>query len=211
MLSGELPYEDKKHEIIGIAFIRDPVDRIISMFRHQINPSYKGGFAKQQNFNDFINDALVKGDSPLLGNGQTNILGGSADESGLEKIEDRIKAGHLILLKSDRFDESCILLEKLFPSDFTNCAYIRYNVSKTKQNVSPEQRAKIKKYMYYDFRLLKIAENYMDRSLAEYFSEKSEIDNYMKDFKKRCRVHKNKQRIYYLLKLIERKLYKIID
>jgi hypothetical protein len=144
MLSGELPYEDKKHEIIGIAFIRDPVDRIISMFRHQINPSYKGGFAKQQNFNDFINDALVKGDSPLLGNGQTNILGGSADESGLEKIEDRIKAGHLILLKSDRFDESCILLEKLFPSDFTNCAYIRLTFQKQSKTYHQSKEQKLK-------------------------------------------------------------------
>ena len=211
MLSGELPYEDKKHEIIGIAFIRDPVDRIISMYRHQINPNYKGGFAKQQDLNDFIDNALVKGNNRLLRNGQTNILGGSADGSGLKKIEDRINKGHLILLRTDRFDESCILLEKLFPSDFTNCAYLRYNVSKNKINISIEQKEKIKKYMYYDYRLLKIAGNYMDSSLAKYFSEKSEIYSYIEDFEKRCRVLRNNKRILDFLKLIESKLYKIIN
>ncbi|MBU4202148.1 MAG: aminotransferase class IV, partial [Candidatus Altiarchaeota archaeon] len=50
-------------------------------------------------------DGLKNG---IRANGQTYILGGAADEPSLKIIEDRVKTGRLILLRSDRFDESCI-------------------------------------------------------------------------------------------------------
>jgi hypothetical protein len=59
MLSGDLPYDVNGTEVIGIAFVRDPVNRFISSYNFQKADSYRGGFAKGMNFNKFFVKALV--------------------------------------------------------------------------------------------------------------------------------------------------------
>lgn len=68
------------------------------------------------NFDDFYNRALKNENSPMWRNGQTYILGDSASEAALAKIEEQVQEGRLILLVTERFEESCIVLERLFPN-----------------------------------------------------------------------------------------------
>lgn len=207
MLSGNLPYDMKSRELIGIAFIRDPVDRLISSFNFQIGNNYRSKFFKQTDFETYYKDSK---NLPYWANGQTYILGGAADKSSLKLIEDRIKAGRLILFRTDRFDESCILLEKLFPSEFTDCSYTPFNVSTNKIIASPSQREEISEFMDLDYKLLKISSKYIDHQIDKLFPDGIEKQEYFKNFEKRCLNRKKKQRILSKVKIVEKYLKKHI-
>jgi len=115
MLSGDLPYDAEDTEVIGAAFVRNPVDRFVSSYSYQKAANYQGGFAKGKSFPEFYVHALEEVDNPMWRNGQTYVLGGSRSEEALARIHKRMQQGRLILLVTERFDESCIALEGLFP------------------------------------------------------------------------------------------------
>ena len=167
MLSGDLPYEQKNREVIGVAFVRNPVNRFISSYNFQRGGQYRGGIAKDNDFDDFFSKALVEEDNPRWRNGQTFILGGSGTQAGYDRIAERVKNGQLILLPMERFDECCVLLERLFPEDFKDCSYTRFNVSRRVQSVSEKQRDAVAEYMDIDLKLLELANTYLDTTLDE--------------------------------------------
>ena len=82
MLSGDLPYNYESRAVVGIAFVRNPVDRFISSYNFQRGANYRGGIAKQESFDTFIKKALIDEDNPWWRNGQTFILGGQRHGRG---------------------------------------------------------------------------------------------------------------------------------
>ncbi len=205
MLSGELPYDNETGKrVVGIAFVRDPVKRFMSNYNYQRGADYLGGFAKENDLDAFISKAIVENENPMWRNGQTFILGGSHSASGLDRIAELTKQGHLICLPTERFDEACILLERLFPNDFKDCSYAHYNVSKQKTTVSDKQTATISEYMKLDFRLLEFANRFLDSSLRRVFEDSSQFQNYLDDFRRRCDLQKRRQRIARLTGKLER-------
>jgi hypothetical protein len=205
MLSGELPYDNETGKrVVGIAFVRDPVKRFMSNYNYQRGADYLGGFAKENDLDAFISKAIVENENPMWRNGQTFILGGSHSEGGIQTIKDRAKNGHLICLPTERFDEACILLERLFPNDFKDCSYAHYNVSKQKSTVSDKQTATISEFMKLDFRLLEFANQYLDSSLKSVFKDLGEFRTYRDDFRRRCDLQKRRQRIARLTGKFER-------
>ena len=186
MLSGDLPYERDNEDVVGIAFVREPVSRFISSYNFQKGDAYLGGHAKTHAFEDFVRKALVDVDDPWWRNGQTFTLGGSRDEAGWSRIVQRVAKGQLILLPTERFDESCVLLERLFPDDFKDCRYTRMNVSQRRDVGFDMQRETIAKYMDQDSRLWAYANEYLDSKLAELLSDEVQRQEYLSDFRRRC-------------------------
>lgn len=194
MLSGDLPYDVEGTEVIGIAFVRNPVDRFVSSYNFQKGDNYCGGIAKDNTFESFYTKALVDTFNPMWRNGQTFVLGGSGTEAGLTGISQLVQNGRLVLLPTERFDESCILLERLFPDDFRDCSYTRYNVSKVREPISEHHRAVISKYMDIDFKLLTLANEYLNSGLERLFPDLNERQRYLEAFRRRCDLKKRRQR-----------------
>jgi hypothetical protein len=138
------------------------------------------------NFDDFYNRALKNENSPMWRNGQTYILGDSASEAALAKIEEQVQEGRLILLVTGRFEESCVVLERLFQDDFKDCSYIRYNVSPKKKTITESQRSAISQYMDLDINLLTLSNDYLDATLERLFPNLHERQQYVNDFVQRC-------------------------
>lgn len=198
MLNGELPYDDADKEVIGIAFVRNPVSRFISSYNFQRRATYRGGSAKEHDFEQFYKNALVNTNNLLWRNGQTHILGGSGTEDGLGKISERIERGQLIVLPTERFNESCILLERIFPDDFEDCSYVRLNTSKQHALVSEQQKNAIEAFMDVDNQLIELANQYLDSTLDSLFENMAMRKQYNKDFDSRCKRKKRKSRLNYI-------------
>ncbi len=186
MLSGDLPYERESEQVIGVAFVREPVSRFVSSYNFQRGDTYLGGHAKHHGFEDFVRKALVDVDNPWWRNGQTFTLGGSGDEKGLSRIWERVSKGQLILLPTERFDECCVLLERLFPGDFSDCRYTRLNVSQRRDTVFEMQRDTIGKFMERDSELWTYANTFLDSQLGELFPAEGDRDEYVRQFRRRC-------------------------
>jgi hypothetical protein len=210
MLSGDLPYDEVNKEVIGIAFVRNPVDRFISSYNMQRSEIYRGGIAKYHDFEAFYTKAIVNTIDPFWRNGQTYILGGSGTESGLAAISERVKSGQLLLLPTERFDDACVVLEKLYPNDFRDCSYTRYNASKQNEYISEQLRAAIAQYMDIDFKLLALANEYLDSTLKRVFADISENKRYLNAFQHRCKLKKQRKRVAYAVKNIKSTLKSVL-
>jgi hypothetical protein len=205
MLSGDLPYNVEDTEVFGISFIRNPIDRFISSYHYMMADNYSGGYSKQTSFDEIYARTFVNADNPRWRNGQTHIISGNASEDkALSLIRKRLKTGRLILLVTERFDESCIVLERLFPADFKDCSYIRYNVSPKKRIVTESQRKAVSKYTNLDTELLAIANDYLDATLDRLYPNLNERQQYLNDFRKRCKLKERKNRLINAAKSIER-------
>ena len=206
MLSGELPFDMKETKVIGIAFVRNPVNRFVSSYNFQRGDVYRGGNAKIYDFDNFYAKALIEVDNPMWRNGQTFILGGSRTELGIDTILRRLNKGQIVLLPMERFDESCILLERLFPNDFRDCSYAPYNFSKRAVTISERQRSEISKYMALDFKLFNLANKFLDANLDRLFTNSTIRQQYIDDFLVRCKLKKRRKRITHMVVRIEKKI-----
>jgi hypothetical protein len=206
MLSGELPYDMDNTEVIGISFLRNPVNRFVSSYSFQRGDNYRGGIAKNYDFDSFYKSALMATDHPMWRNGQTYILGGSRTESGIEKISARLSKNQLILLPTEKFDESCILLEKLFPDNFKDCSYVAYNVSQKKTTITDRQYKDIAGFMDLDFRLHKMANDYLELALRRFFPDPDSRRHQLEDFRNRCISKRRRQRVTNILNTLGKRI-----
>jgi hypothetical protein len=204
MLSGDLPYERENEEIIGLAFVREPVSRFVSSYNFQRGDTYLGGHAKHHVFEEFVRKALVEEDNPWWRNGQTFTLGGSGDEEGLSRVRERVSKGQLILLPTERFDECCVLLERLFPGEFSDCRYTRLNVSQRRETGSEMERDTIAKYMERDSELWNYANEFLDLKLRGIFPTEVQQQEYMREFQRRCNRLPIRERLGILEKKVRR-------
>ena len=205
MLSGDLPYDVEDTEVLGISFVRNPIDRFISSYHYMMDDNYHGGYLKGTSFDEFYARTFINVDNPLWRNGQTHIIGGNtSEEEALSQIRKRLIMGRLILLVTERFDESCIVLERLFPADFKDCSYIRYNVSPKKRIVTESQRKAVSEYTNLDTELLAIANDYLDATLDRLYPNLKERQQYLTDFRRRCQSKDRKNRVIKAAKSIER-------
>jgi hypothetical protein len=200
MLSGNLPYDHESREVVGIAFVRNPVNRFISSYNFQRGRNYRGGIAKENDFCEFAGKALEKENNPWWKNGQTFVLGGLGTQKGLEVVAEHVKKGELILLPTERFDESCVLLEHLFPANFKECSYTPLNISRKSKPISDEQRAKVAAHMDLDLELVNLANNYLDRMLHQIFPDSNQLLQSLNDFQIRCEKKKRNKRWAYIVK-----------
>ena len=69
--------------------------------------------------------------------------------------------------------------------------------------ISNRQRAEIAQYMDLDFTLCDLANEYLDASLDKSFPDATERQQYIDDFRNRCKLKKRRQRITYAFGKIE--------
>jgi len=187
MVSSDLPYEMDGVDLRAVSFVRNPIDRYISSYHYQRSIEKVGPGSRARNFVEFYHNTLGKGDDDPYGNGQTFVLGGAKTEQSLQHVTELVEQGRLLLLVTERFDESCLLLESVFSEDFKDCSYVPLNVSEKKETIGDAERKLVERHNTLDLKLHKMANEFLDRGLESYFGSKEALHKGLSEFRKRCR------------------------
>lgn len=191
-LSLDLPYDLEASNILALSYVRDPVERFISRYFFHRHFEEVNCIAQQMSFRDFANAELVEQQCPKQTNSQIYFLNHGRSFTETNIIQSAIDSGKAFLFPIERFDESCICMERLYPTMFTDLSYVRANVSKRDAQVSEEDRQFALRYLKQDFPVWEMAEKFMDQTLERVFGSSEEKDEALAEFQDRCsRRHHN--------------------
>lgn len=211
-VSLDLPFNLEKPKVIAISHVRDPIDRFISHFFYEKRRSNKKGVIHfDSNINNmtldqYVDFCLENREEYMHIKDQVTWLTGKTDNKGIEEVDKLVKQGQLYLFPLDRFDESCVLLEKLYTSNFNNCAFVKLNVSQQKNEISENTKLKIDKLINpTDYKLVEIANNQLNRLCREFFTSNEYFRDSMNNFYDRCsKFEKDKMKLQKKQQILKR-------
>lgn len=126
LFSLDIPFEHPRWDFRALSFVRDPVERALSLFFYSVHLAEKSpGGPHPGTIEEFFEPILSgKKQDRRFFDAQTNFLA-RRDPAGLDlaRVETLVEADQLVLAPLDRFDDTCLLLENLFPTHFRDTAY----------------------------------------------------------------------------------------
>lgn len=179
MMSLDLPRDSDCSRIQTIAFVRPPAEWLFSYYCfHKNNTGFN--FDEGLSFDEFVLKHSSRNSEKYI-NGQMRFLTRNCDvgSNPLAFVKSAVSSGRLVLLPSDRFDDSLIHLEQTFPDDFRDCSYPnRANVS-NKRKESTDCSLNISKLCSEDVALHMLAVEGLDAATYDRLETKQ-------GFMKRC-------------------------
>lgn len=166
-----------------ITFMRDPVKRIISLYRYlQQSPNHKQHeVAANKSLSEFAVDCH------LHKNGQTRFLAGGnitdSEDALLARAQENLKNNFAVVGLTERFDESLVLMKNYlnwpqFPT------YVQENISKkesAKQSIEPETLLLIEQHNAADIKLYQYAKTLFDQKIDAFTGDfRSELATFNK-------------------------------
>jgi hypothetical protein len=202
-ISTDLPYGRTDLEVIAIASVRDPVERILSWYSYNRNSHRYAQVEKRQELGTYLENAIRSYDyvSDPWRWCQVPDLVDEHGEKGLSRIRDLAARDRLFLFPLRRFDEMMVFLERTWPEDFADCAYPgRENESRYDQPVTSEiQRQKEElgtlPPVAIDRRLVELAGSELTRRIAALPGGASQFADRMREFEARCERARARERI----------------
>lgn len=185
-LSLDLPYGHPDANVRALCYVRDPVERFISRYFFHRNFEEVNCIAQRMSFREFANAELVEQYAHPQTNSQVYFLNGGVSSEDVSVVSAALATEKALMFPIERFDESCILLEKLFPEDFSDLSHVSVNKSKRDKSVSDEERAFAKRYLGNDYPLMELAEKQIEFWLEKAFENESAKTAAMEDFNDRC-------------------------
>ena len=184
--SLDLPYDSSFVNVRALSYVRDPVDRFISRYFFHRHFEEVNCIAQRMSFREFANAELVEQHVHPQTNSQIHFLtcGRSTEDLGL--IENSLATGRAYLFPIERFDESCICLETLYPESFPDLSYVRTNVSKRDAKISDSERELVLRYLKIDQPVCDLAEDFLNKTLTTAFDSVEQRQAALADFKDRC-------------------------
>lgn len=186
-LSLDLPY-DSPHAIVrALCYVRNPLDRFVSRYFFHRHFEDVNCIAQRLSFREFAEAELVRQECHPQTNSQIYFLNGGHSFNDLQLIEGSLATGRAFLFPIERFDESCICLEKLFPNHFPDLSYVPANVSKKDINIDSADRDFAARLLEKDQPLCHLADQFLDILLTQAFPNRKQRQESLEDFKDRCR------------------------
>lgn len=185
-LSLDLPYDHEHSRIFALSYVRDPVERFISRYFFHRHFEEVNCIAQKMSFRDFANAELVEQYVHPQTNSQIYFLNGGKSNEDMSLIENALASGKAFLFPIERFDESCIVLERKFPTFFSDLSYVRANVSKKDARLSEADREFVHRYLKIDLPVVDVANRFLDSLLESEFSSDDDRDSALAEFKDRC-------------------------
>lgn len=193
-LSLDLPWDHADANVHAISYVREPVERFISRYFFHRHFEEVNCIAQRMSFREFANAELVDQYVHPQTNSQIYFLNGGRDNHDMSIIENAFATGKAFLFPIERFDESCICLERLFPTVFSDLSYVRANVSKKDAKITENERNFARRYLKDDQPVFDLANQYLDQTLAKAFRSDDDRQTSLSEFQDRCsRRHHNFQ------------------
>ena len=185
-----IPFESLPN-IHAFSFVRDPVAKAISSYFYLRNQSQLSPWhvCKKKKLTELLqeNQGDIIGNLMLFDCSQVDFLmAGIAD---LNSVIEYSRNYNYHLLPTERFDDSLICLEKLYPAHFRDCSYgERSNTSPRDQKVTSEDLKLIERLPWIgkDRNLHKFSIAYLDELIESCFVSEDEFAAARTDFRKRC-------------------------
>jgi|CXWL01.1.fsa_nt_gi hypothetical protein len=193
-ISADLPYDRPDVEVIGLATVREPVERILSWYAFNRNTHHYALVEKKQSLEAYLDHALGGYDfaaDPWRWC-QVPDLVDLPGARGLERIGDLVARGRLHLFPMNRFDEMLCFLERTWPEDFGDLAYAtRENTSLYDQPQTPAIRDSTARLaelapLREDRLLLDVADRELTRKIAELPEGVVGFSRRLEEFRNRC-------------------------
>lgn len=204
-LTCDFPQKFAEKQIRIISFIRNPIDRFSSHYHfcRKSNIHFEPK-AKELDINSYIDWFLDDNYKPTYENlhnpnlSQYDFFSWNFEKHlGFDEIKKLIQENKLHLFPADKFDDACLVLQKLFPKDFRDMRYNK-NINKTnhKQKISDANYRKLQDKFKNDFALYQIAQNYLSDSKNDLFAEfQQDLNNFQKQKKSYATIENFKIRI----------------
>jgi len=191
-LSLDLPWNHEDASVYAISYVREPVERFISRYFFHRHYEEVNCIAQLLSFREFANAELVDQFVHPQINSQIYFLNGGRGNDDMSVIENALTTGRAFLFPIERFDESCICLERLFPTVFSDLSYVRANVSKKDAEISENDRQFVRRYLKEDEVVFARSHQFLDQTLARAFRSDDDRESALAEFKDRCsRRHHN--------------------
>ena len=184
--SLDLPYESEFVNIKAFSYVRDPVDRFVSRYFFHRHFEEVNCIAQRMSFREFANAELIGQQAHPQTNSQIHFLTCGRSTEDLSLIENSLATGKAFLFPIERFDESCICLEKLDPVAFPDLSYVRSNVSKRDADISDSERALVHRYLKIDQPVCDLADDFLNQTLTTTFDSMEQRQAALAEFKDRC-------------------------
>jgi hypothetical protein len=185
-LSLDLPFEHEHAEVFALSYVRDPVDRFISRYFFHRHFEEVNCIAQRMSFREFAIAELVQQEVHPQTNSQIYFLNGGKSFDSMEVIDRAIATGRAFVFPIERFDESCICLEQLYPTVFSDLSYVRANVSKRDADISQTDRDFAYRYLKMDDTVFERANRFLENTLKQAFPSDDLRNSALASFKDRC-------------------------
>ncbi len=179
MLKGHMPFG--LHEYMPgastyIAFLRDPVDRVISLYyyilKNKHNPMHEAVAVNGMSLDEFVSSGVAIG----ANNGHCRFINGDLEDYDFDKCDETLYENvirhideHFLWLGiTERFDESMLVLTHLLGWKKPPC-YFRGNTSKVRKKTSQIDASTlqlIEQYNTLDRRLYEYANQRLDQQIS---------------------------------------------
>ena len=191
-LSLDLPWSHEDANVHAISYVREPVERFISRYFFHRHFEEVNCIAQRMSFREFANAELVDQYVHPQTNSQIYFLNGGRGNDDMSIIESALTTGRAFLFPIERFDESCICLERMFPTVFSDLSYVMANVSKKDADISENDRQFVRRYLKEDEVVFARSHQFLDQTLARAFRSDDDRESSLAEFKDRCsRRHHN--------------------
>jgi hypothetical protein len=185
---NEIPYEEFPG-LHAISFVREPVRRLMSNYYYQRTRKdvredyYVNRYPLVELVNMVVDKELA---APYSFNSQLQSLVG---DDTIDRVKELAYTGHFQLFQTERFNEACVLLEKLYPNDLKDCAYPK-PANRTSSYTTDDQDVATTlerlPYVETDRDLHRFAGEYMDALIDRLFRDRKDFQLAQDEFVDRC-------------------------
>ncbi len=192
--SVKIPEFCNGRRVIGISFVRNPVERFISHYYYMRNsPTVFDSRVMKMSLMEYAYEVFEKKSSITPKNvhnsyshSQLEFLTDDSGNNGLNLISETLKKGNFYLFPVERFDEACLILEKEF--EFKDCSYTKKHKTAKKGKIKENDFNILNNYFHIksDFKLCNIANFFLENKIISNYPLLEDFDNNLKLFKERC-------------------------